>query len=108
MNRTEFYTFAKSDTTFSTFDTTKRKLGEEALKYAFDWHIQNPKVGTEHTNIKQERKTCKKYIKQNFRPLQTDYGYSSSIIAGWIFYLILNAVINWVIRRLLDDWLFKK
>lgn len=108
MNRKEFYTFAKSDTTFSTFDAHKQRLGEEALQYAFDWHIQNPKVGTERDNIKQSRKACKAYIKKNFHPVQTNYGYSSSLIAGWIFYLVLNAVINWVIRRLLDDWLFKK
>lgn len=109
MNREQFYTFAKSDNTYKTYGETRSTLADKALEYAFDWHVQNPKAGTKNgKSLRQNRKECKLYVKNRFRQDRVKAQAYGFVIPAWILSIILNVIISWVIRRLLDDWLFKQ
>lgn len=108
MNKTQFCDWASNDQEFKSYNSTKSRLAIKALPHAYDWYMSNKtELLNKEIGVKKSRKLARAYVSEKFRPDPVEYGYGS-IWVSWIFYWILSAVINWVIKRLIDDWLFKK
>jgi len=111
MNKQQFTTWAMQSPDTKSYTSTQSKLALATLPLGYDWYEQNKSSLSTGKDRKAKYKRrvkseCRAYIYDKFKPNPADYGYSSVFVA-WIFYWILSAVINFVIRRLLDDWIFK-
>lgn len=85
------------------FSEEKKKISEEVLQIGLNWvKMESYQAGTTDADRHHRRLMCKKYIKNKFLEKQRSAGF---VLEELILYIILNAVIGWVIRRLLDNWL---
>jgi len=86
------------------FSQEKRNLAEDALRFGYEWCTMQPVESLmsrnrhEYINNRQE---CKKYIKEKILSNKESSGF---ILINFLFVAVLNAVIGWVIRKLLDNW----
>jgi len=87
----------------------KKNLSEICLRFGHDWvRIQPQKnSGKKLTKLekRQQRQECKKYFKNRYLSEPQPVGF---LLSGVLFTIILNAVIGWVVRRLLDDWIHQQ
>lgn len=112
MNKSSFLSWATSNNEYLSLDGSRRDIAIKCLEKGWEWYNLQPKTVFESASKKNDGKTkkklkndCRKYIlaNTNFKPAA--YGYSS-VFTSWIFYIVLRWTINWVLKRLLDDWLF--
>lgn len=80
---------------------SNQKISEELLTLGWNW-VQSRPITTFQTNKhnRLERQNCKKYIKDNYysnHPAQVSY------FGGFFIGLIINAIISWLVRKLLDS-----
>lgn len=107
MNKQEFVNWACKDSNYKSYSKTHSRLALQLLPIAYDWYDDNKTtIQGSDINKRKSKKLCRQYINENFKANPVEYGYGS-VWVSWIFYWILSAVIEWVIRRLLDDWIFK-
>jgi len=82
-------------------------LAEECLSEGLAWLQSQPKDSlgpqTDKQTQKAKRKEMKKHIREAIRPREDSYG---CIFGSIILIAVLNAIISWVVRRLLDDYIF--
>ena len=108
MNKQEFVTWACKDSNYRGYSKPHSRLALQILPVAYDWYTLNKDVIEDsEVSKRKSKKLCRQYINSNLKVDPVEYGYGS-IWISWIFYWILSSVIEWVIRRLLDDWIFKK
>jgi fatty-acid desaturase len=100
-NKVSFIMWATEHPIYRAYADTDRDIANKALSHAWDW-INSQSMNIEKENEVLLKKSCKKYIKMNFRPYPSTYGcFCFSIY----FYFVVNSIFNWVSKRTVSDLL---
>lgn len=73
---------------------TRKNIAEDIMNIppVIGWSLK--------TTMKEYKRTCKEYIKLNYKASSDVKGF----IPEFIFSVLLNWVINWVVNKLIDSW----
>lgn len=90
-------------------DEERRKIARKCLQYANEWttivSTGNPEAQKSKTKFSRSalRKQCVKFVSENIKN-DKEIQCGSVLLSFLFLYVVLPAVINWVVKKVLDKW----